>query len=81
MQPNHLGFVIAGANLRAAVFGLTGDRNPETFKTALSAVAVPKFKPRAGVKIETDEKRAAENAAGAAPGMDIVLLVQSAGLG
>jgi ubiquitin-activating enzyme E1 len=68
LQPNHLGFVIAGANLRAAVFGLKGDRDPAVFKAALAAVAVPEFKPRAGIKIETDEKRAAENADGAAPG-------------
>eukprot|EP00045_Choanoeca_perplexa_P013386 m.151731 g.151731 ORF g.151731 m.151731 type:complete len:1007 (-) comp16344_c0_seq1:68-3088(-) len=69
-NPNHLGFVIAGANLRAAVFGLKGDRDPEVFKAALGAIAVPDFKPREGVKIETDEKRAAENAAGAAPAED-----------
>jgi ubiquitin-activating enzyme E1 len=59
---NHLGFVMACANLRAANFGIKGDRNPETFFAHLPAVPIAPFAPRAGVKIHADEKEAKKEA-------------------
>jgi ubiquitin-activating enzyme E1 len=61
-NPHHVGFVVAAANLRAVVFGLKGSRDPATVLQHIQGLAIPAFKPRSGVKIETDEKRAQEQA-------------------
>jgi ubiquitin-activating enzyme E1 len=58
-DPAHLAFVMAAANLRAANYGLKGDRRPATFLAHLPSVIVPDFVPRSGVKIETDPAGAA----------------------
>jgi len=68
-DPLHLDFVIAAANLRAHVFGLKGERDPTAFKAMTSKIVVPPFQPQAGIKIEVDEKKAAEAAKNAPPPM------------
>lgn len=62
-------FITAAANLRAAVFGLKGETDPAKIKPLVEKVVVPKFTPKSGVKIETDEKKAeqAAHAANATP--------------
>lgn len=60
-NPAHLGFVLAGANLRAQIFGLKGESDPAKVAEMAAKVEVEPFKPKAGVKIETDEKKAAES--------------------
>jgi len=57
----HLGFVIAAANLRAAMYGLKGSTDPKFFKKAADAVMVPRFVPKKGVKIQANEN---DNAGG-----------------
>jgi ubiquitin-activating enzyme E1 len=66
-NPLHLDFIIAAANLRAQIFGLKGEREHAPVLKVLSTVVVPPFVPQSGVKIETDEKKAAENARAAPP--------------
>lgn len=59
-DPTHLAFVIAAANLRAANYGLKGDRRPATFLAHLPSVIVPDFVPKSGgVKIETADPSSA----------------------
>ena len=70
----HLSFIVAAANLRANVFNLKGDSSPEFIKAVLARVQVPPFVPQSGIKIETDEKKAAE--ARAAPISDEAALKQ-----
>ncbi|EDQ87461.1 uncharacterized protein MONBRDRAFT_33365 [Monosiga brevicollis MX1] len=61
-DPNHLGFVWAAANLRAAIFNLNGERDVSVVAQLIQNVKVPEFVPRSGIKIETDEKKAEEEA-------------------
>lgn len=58
-DPLHLGFVVAAANLRAAMYGLSGSVEPSFFAKAARAVAVPPFVPKSGVRIQADEKEGA----------------------
>jgi ubiquitin-activating enzyme E1 len=55
----HVDFVLAAANLRAAMFGLKGSADRAFFKKAGGAVKVPDFKPKSGVKIQANEGEAA----------------------
>lgn len=57
----HVNFIMATANLRAHVFGLKGDTDAAKYLEVMS-VAMPEFSPVKGVKIETDEKKAEEEA-------------------
>ncbi|KAI8036386.1 hypothetical protein M5D96_010980 [Drosophila gunungcola] len=61
-DPMHLDFIYAGANLRAEVYGIEQVRNRETIAELVQQVKVPEFKPRSGVKIETNEAAAAASA-------------------
>ena len=57
-NPLHLDFVVAAANLRAAVYGIEGSRDAAAIQRAAGAVDIPAFVPKENVKIETDEKAA-----------------------
>ncbi len=62
---NHLDFVVAAANLRAEVYGITGQTDRAYFESVLKDVIVPDFNPSDGVKISSndeEEKAATENA-------------------
>jgi len=54
----HLDFVLAAANLLAAVHGLEGNRDREAVGTMVSGVKVDAFKPREGVKIAANDSEA-----------------------
>lgn len=54
-DPTHLDFVIAAANLRATMYGLTQSEDRDYFKRTAEAVMVPAFRPRSGVKINANE--------------------------
>lgn len=63
VQPTHLSFVIAAANLRAFVYGLKGSPDENYYRKVLDAVEVPKFTPKSGVKIQVNENEAGPEAA------------------
>merc|ERR1712070_1252239 len=65
-DPMHVEFVAAAANLRAAVFGLSGSDNLAAIAAQAAAVKVPKFVPKTGVKIAANDKEAKEQAKEAA---------------
>ncbi|KAL7730588.1 hypothetical protein ACLKA6_000579 [Drosophila palustris] len=55
----HLDYIYAAANLRAAVYGIAQVRDRQKVAELVQQVKVPEFKPRSGVKIETNEAAAA----------------------
>jgi ubiquitin-activating enzyme E1 len=62
---NHLDFIVAAANLRAEMYGISGQTDKAYFETILKDIIVPDFSPSDGVKIsanDEEEKAAAENA-------------------
>ena len=63
IQPTHLSFIIAAANLRAFIYGLKGTSDENYYKKAADAVAVPKFTPKSGVRIQVNENEADPEAA------------------
>lgn len=67
----HMSFIVAAANLRAFMFHLKGTTDLTVIRQALKEVRVPKFVPKSGIHIETDEKKAAEKRAEAAAESDV----------
>jgi len=63
-NPLHSDFVLAAANMRAALYGIAHSRDMATIKAALGNVMVPEFQPQRGVKIQVNEAEAAAAAAG-----------------
>lgn len=55
LQPVHLDFIIAAANLRAAIYGITQTRDDRAIAAMAAAVDVPVFVPKAGVRIDVTE--------------------------
>lgn len=58
---NELDFIIAAANLRAQMFGLSGKTDPAYFEAVLKDVIVPDFTPSGGVKIAANDKEEEKN--------------------
>ncbi|KAL5288734.1 UBA1 family protein [Megaselia abdita] len=58
-NPLHLDYIYAAANLKAQVYGMPQLRDRNAIAQLVSQVEVPEFKPRSGVKIETNESAAA----------------------
>jgi len=54
-DPIHLEFVLAGANLRAQIYGIKGTRDFNVVKKIVLGVNIPEFVPKKGLKINTDE--------------------------
>jgi len=54
-EPTHLQFVIAAANIHAYNYGLRGETDPAIFKKVISAMKIPEFVPKAGVKVQTSD--------------------------
>eukprot|EP01116_Phalansterium_solitarium_P005098 TRINITY_DN1640_c0_g2_i3.p1 TRINITY_DN1640_c0_g2~~TRINITY_DN1640_c0_g2_i3.p1 ORF type:complete len:1022 (+),score=445.16 TRINITY_DN1640_c0_g2_i3:103-3168(+) len=62
-DPLHLDFVASAANLRAQTFGLpNGVRDAAYFVKSASKITLPVFKPKTGVKIQTDESKPLDTA-------------------
>uniref|UniRef100_T1IJL7 E1 ubiquitin-activating enzyme n=1 Tax=Strigamia maritima TaxID=126957 RepID=T1IJL7_STRMM len=57
----HLDYVIAGANLKAAMYGLNGTRDRIQVKQLVGEVEVPEFVPKTGVKIAITDAEALSN--------------------
>lgn len=62
-NPDHLSFIVGGANLLAFIYGLK-EQNPgvEDYKRVLDNVQVPEFIPKTGVKIAANDQEAEEQA-------------------
>lgn len=52
LQPTHLQYIIAAANLHAFNYGLKGETDPVLFKKIVDSVIVPEFTPKSGVKVQ-----------------------------
>ncbi|PVH16529.1 ubiquitin-activating enzyme E1 1 [Candidozyma duobushaemuli] len=62
-DPDHLNFIIGGANLLAFIYGLKEQSvAPEDYKKVLDSIDVPEFTPKSGVKIAANEQEAEEQA-------------------
>jgi len=59
LQALHLDFVIAAANIHAFNYGLKPSTDIAHIKAVASAVQPPKFQPKSGVKVQTNENEAA----------------------
>lgn len=55
VQPTHLQFIIAAANLHAFNYGLNGSTDPSIFKKVAGSLVVPKFVPKSGVKVQIND--------------------------
>ena len=54
-------YIVAGANLRANLFGIPQNRDYAAIESMVMAVKVPEFTPRSGVKIEVTEAEVNQN--------------------
>ncbi|CAG5089375.1 Similar to UBA1: Ubiquitin-like modifier-activating enzyme 1 (Oryctolagus cuniculus) [Cotesia congregata] len=64
-DPLHLDYVVAAANLKAAVYSMPANRNREEIARIASTVEVQPFTPKSGVKIaETDAQVQVSNGSG-----------------
>ena len=69
---NCFDFIVAAANLRASMFGITGSTDEATFRETLKNVIVPDFAPQEGVKIAANDAEAKEQESASAPAeMDV----------
>jgi len=59
-DPLHVEFVVAAANLRAQMYQMKGERNPEPTKKVVASMIVPEFMPKKGIKISANEKEEKE---------------------
>lgn len=59
---NHFDFVVAAANLRAEMYGISGNLDEAYFRKALADVIVADFSPTEGVKIAANDEEAKEEA-------------------
>ncbi len=66
--PLHMDLLKSTANLRAINFGIPGSWDEGVVRAGLEGVAVPAFKPKEGVKIQTPEEAEAEAKAKQGPG-------------
>lgn len=57
-EPLHMDYVVAAANLRAAMFGLPSCTDREQIAKVLATVRVPEFVPRSGVRIAITDAEA-----------------------
>ncbi|KAH1011803.1 hypothetical protein HUJ04_001094 [Dendroctonus ponderosae] len=60
-NPLHLDYVVAGANLKAQVYGLPTNRDRIYIARVAAAVDIPEFVPKSGVKIAVTDSQMAAN--------------------
>lgn len=76
-DPMHLDYIVAAANLKAYVYGITQVRDRQQIKDILNRIAVPEFVPRSGVKIAVNDSEAqAGSNDGGMPDMDRLSLIR-----
>ncbi|XP_063933256.1 ubiquitin-like modifier-activating enzyme 1 [Zophobas morio] len=56
----HLSFIVAAANLRAALYGIPSCRDLNFIKCALTETHLPEFKPKSNVRIQVSENESIE---------------------
>jgi ubiquitin-activating enzyme E1 len=61
VQPEHLDYLIAAANLHAYNYGLKGDRDPALFQKVVSSMEIPEFAPKSGIKIQIRDEEPVNN--------------------
>merc|ERR550532_3469931 len=71
----HMDFVVAAANLLAAVYGIEGSRNRESIANIVSGVKVAPFQPKEGVKIAANDTEAQSMAQSEVTDQDKVTLI------
>jgi len=71
-DPTHLEFIIAGANLHAYNYGLRGETDPAVFKRVASSIAVPKFVPKSGVKVQVNDNEPVSQGGNGDDGSDLL---------
>jgi ubiquitin-activating enzyme E1 len=57
-NPTYLEYVYTGANLKAQLYGIAQVRDKQTVANLINSIAVPKFKPKEGIKIHTNDSEA-----------------------
>ncbi|KAI0089325.1 ubiquitin activating enzyme [Irpex rosettiformis] len=75
-DPEHLQYIIAGANLHAFNYGLRGETDPTLFKKIADSVLVPEFTPKSGVKVQISDNEPVQNYPSAASGDETELIKQ-----
>uniref|UniRef100_A0A069DXS0 E1 ubiquitin-activating enzyme n=1 Tax=Panstrongylus megistus TaxID=65343 RepID=A0A069DXS0_9HEMI len=66
-EPLHLDYILAGANLKAEVYGIPQIRDRETIANMVKNVDVPEFTPKSGVKIAVNDAQLMPNGSGGGP--------------
>lgn len=64
LQPIHLDYIIAAANLHAFNYGLRGETEPAIFRKIADSVIVPEFTPKSGVKVQINDNDPTPGASG-----------------
>ena len=63
INPTHLGYVIAAANLHAFNYGIKGGSIPKDhYRKVMDNMIIPEFSPSSGIKIQADENEPDPNA-------------------
>jgi ubiquitin-activating enzyme E1 len=66
LQPDHLDYIVAAANLRAFNYGLKGETDREVFKSKLKDVVVPEFVPKSGIQVQVKDEEPVDGGANGA---------------
>jgi len=70
-NPDHLEFIVAAANLRAANYGLNGSRDLSLYRKVLPTIKVPDFTPSAKVAIPASDEEAEASKRKGGPPADV----------
>ncbi|KAJ8936851.1 hypothetical protein NQ318_012812 [Aromia moschata] len=60
-NPLHLDYIVAGANLKATVYGIPTNRDRKYIAEIVNKIEVPEFVPKSGVKIAVTDSQMAMN--------------------
>lgn len=76
-NPIHMEYVVAGANLHAANYGLKGHTDQSTFRKVLSNIVIPEFTPKSNVKVQVNENEPAPTSSSNDDESDLTELISS----